>query len=94
MSVDERGKLKAKIANIIESGDKMEIRVTAFRGFDKVGESWIVVNKADFKDKKGKVDNVKLMNYVKNEMKNFLKSLKGQQKTISLSSLEVTEDEL
>jgi hypothetical protein len=72
----------------------MEIRVTAFRGFDKVGESWIVVNKADFKDKKGKVDNVKLMNYVKNEMKNFLKSLKGQQKTISLSSLEVTEDEL
>lgn len=94
VSTEERAKLRARVVNMIDSTDKIEFRIVAFRGYDKIGESWVVVDKASFRDKQGRVDNARIAKHVRDEMRNFLKMLKQKPTAETLETLEVTEDEL
>jgi len=94
VSAEVSEKLRAKVTNVADVGDRMEIRIAAFRGFGKVAESWLTINKSDFKDEEGKLDDVKLRKFIRDEMRNFLRTIKKGRKGEELTQLEVTEDEL
>jgi len=94
VSAEVSEKLRARVTNVADLGNKMEIRIVAFKGFAKVGESWLTINKSDFVNEKGIPDDVKLRKFIKDEMKKFLRTIKEGRKGEGLTQLEVTEDEL